>query len=265
MKKPVRYETRGAIALVTIDRYEARNSVDRATAAALAEAFRAFEADEALSVAVLSGEGGVFCAGADLKQVADPTKILRLEDHGDGPMGFSRLALSKPVIAAVEGHAVAGGLELALWCDLRVAARDAVFGVFCRRWGVPLMDGGTIRLPRLVGHSHALDMILTGRPVSGEEALRMGLANRLVDKGQALAAAVTLAEEIAAFPQRCLRSDRLASYEQWSMTMPEALRNEFYRGKQVVDSGETMAGASKFVAGSGRHGSFSEFKKTDTK
>jgi enoyl-CoA hydratase len=258
MKPPVRTESRGAIQLVTIDRHEARNAVDRATAAALAEAFRAFDADDARAVAVLSGAGGVFCAGADLKQVADPTKLLRLEEHGDGPMGYSRLMLSKPVIAAVEGYAVAGGLELALWCDLRVAARDAVFGVFCRRWGVPLMDGGTIRLPRLIGHSHALDMILTGRPVSGDEALRMGLANRLVEKGQALDAAIALAEEIAAFPQRCLRSDRLASYEGWSLSLPDALRNEFYRGKQVVDSGETAAGAGKFVAGAGRHGSFAK-------
>lgn len=262
MPSPVRYETRGPVALVTIDRFaEARNAVDRATAAALAEAFRRFDADDSLSVAVVTGDGGVFCAGADLKQVADPTKLLRLEDHGDGPMGFSRLMLSKPVIAAVEGYAVAGGLELAIWCDLRVAARDAVFGVYCRRWGVPLMDGGTLRLPRLVGHSNALDMILTGRGVSGDEALRMGLANRLVDKGKALEAAITLAEEIAAFPQRCLRSDRMASYEQWSLTQAEALRNEFYRGKQVVDSGETVAGASRFASGAGRHGSFDEFKK----
>jgi enoyl-CoA hydratase/carnithine racemase len=258
---PVLYEARGPIALVTINRYEeARNAVDRRTADALAAAFRRFDADDALSVAVLSGAGGVFCAGADLKQVADPTKLLRLEDHGDGPMGYSRLQLSKPVIAAVEGHAVAGGLELAIWCDLRVAAKDAVFGVFCRRWGVPLMDGGTVRLPRLIGHSHALDMILTGRPVSGEEALRMGLVNRLVEKGQAVPAAIALAEEIAAFPQRCVRSDRKSSYEQWSMTTAEALRNEFYRGKQVVDSGETVAGAARFVKGVGRHGSFDEFK-----
>ncbi|HEY8074464.1 MAG TPA: crotonase/enoyl-CoA hydratase family protein [Labilithrix sp.] len=261
-KNPVRFEARGALALVTIDRFaEARNAVDRQTAEELASAFRRFDADESLSVAVLSGEGGVFCAGADLKQVADPSKMLRLADHGDGPMGYSRLMLSKPVIAAVEGYAVAGGLELAIWCDLRVAARDAVFGVFCRRWGVPLMDGGTIRLARLIGHSHALDMILTGRGVSGDEAQRMGLANRLVEKGKALETAIALAEEIAAFPQRCMRSDRLASYEQWSMSLPEALRNEFYRGKQVVDSGETMAGAQRFVEGTGRHGSFDAFKK----
>jgi enoyl-CoA hydratase len=261
-KAPVRFETRGSIALVTIDRYEeARNAVDRRTAEALADTFRKFDEDEKLSVAVLSGAGGVFCAGADLKQVADPSKMLRLADHGDGPMGFSRLLLSKPVIAAVEGYAVAGGLELAIWCDLRVAARDAKFGVFCRRWGVPLMDGGTVRLPRLIGHSNALDMILTGRPVSGEEALRMGLANRIVEKGEALSTAITLAEEIAAFPQRCMRSDRLASYEQWSMTQAEALRHEYYRGKQVVDTGETAAGALRFVEGTGRHGSFDAFKK----
>jgi enoyl-CoA hydratase len=258
-KSPVRFETRGAIALVTLDRFEeARNAVNRETAAALAATLRRFDEDESLSVAVLSGAGGVFCAGADLKEVADPTKRHRLEDHGDGPMGFSRLALSKPIIAAVEGYAVAGGLELSLFCDLRVAAKDAVFGVFCRRWGVPLMDGGTVRLPRLIGHSHALDMILTGRPVSGEEALRMGLANRLVEKGEALAAAIQLAEEIAAFPQRCVRSDRMASYEQWSMTTAEALRNEFYRGKQVIDSGETAGGAARFVGGVGRHGSFAD-------
>jgi enoyl-CoA hydratase len=249
------------VALVTIDRYaEARNAVDRATAEALAAAFRAFDADDTLSVAVVSGAGGVFCAGADLKQIADPTKLLRLEDHGDGPMGFSRLLLSKPVIAAVEGYAVAGGLELALWCDLRVAARDAVFGVYCRRWGVPLMDGGTIRLPRIVGHGNALDMILTGRGVSGDEALRMGLVNRLVEPGTALQTAIALAEEIAAFPQRCLRSDRLSAHEQWSMPQAEALRNEFYRGKQVVDSGETASGAARFAAGVGRHGSFDAFR-----
>jgi enoyl-CoA hydratase len=171
-------------------------------------------------------------------------------------MGFSRLMLSMPVIAAVEGHAVAGGLELALWCDLRVAARTAVFGVFCRRWGVPLIDGGTVRLPRIVGQAHALDMILTGRPISGEEALRIGLANRLVETGQALTSAIELANEIAAFPQGCLRSDRLSAYEQWSMPEPDALRNEFRRGKGVVDSGETATGAARFVAGAGRHGRF---------
>jgi len=258
MSEPVKIEVRGSIAVVTLNRSDVRNAVDRATAGALAEAFRRFDADEAMSVAVLAGAGGVFCAGADLKAIAaGEERLLRLEEDGDGPMGFSRLLLSKPVIAAVEGFAVAGGLELALWCDLRVAARDAVFGVFCRRWGVPLMDGGTFRLARLIGHSRALDMILTGRGVSGDEALMMGLANRVVEKGQALAAAIDLASAIAAFPQGCLRSDRLASDEQWSMTSSDALRNEFHRGIQVINSGETRDGAARFAGGSGRHGSFS--------
>ena len=243
--------------MVTLNRWEqARNAVDRETATTLAEVFRRFDADDGMSVAVLTGAGGTFCSGADLKAIADPSRMLTLSDRGDGPMGFSRLLLSKPVIAAVEGHAVAGGLELALWCDLRVAARDAVFGVYCRRWGVPLMDGGTFRLARLIGQSHALDMILTGRGVSGEEALAMGLANRLVESGQALPAAIALAKTIAAFPQICLRSDRMASYEQWSLSMPEALRNEFFRGMQVLNSGETTEGAARFTAGAGRHGAF---------
>ncbi|HKD41321.1 MAG TPA: crotonase/enoyl-CoA hydratase family protein [Myxococcaceae bacterium] len=256
MSEPVKMESSGAVAVVTLNRWEARNAVDRATAAALAETFRRFESDNSLSVAVLAGAGGVFCAGADLKAIAEADRMLRLEEQGDGPMGFSRLMLSKPVIAAVEGYAVAGGLELALWCDLRVAARDAVFGVFCRRWGVPLMDGGTFRLARLIGHSHALDMILTGRGVSGEEALTMGLANRLVDKGEALPAAIDLAESIASFPQTCMRSDRLASYEQWSMSIPDAIRNEFHHGMRVINSGETVEGAARFAHGAGRHGSF---------
>jgi enoyl-CoA hydratase len=257
MSEPVLVETQGPVAILTLDRWErARNAVDRATAEALATALRRFDADDALSVAVITGAGGTFCAGADLVALQEPQRMLRLGEDGDGPMGFSRLVLSKPTIAAVEGHAVAGGLELALWCDLRVAARDAVFGVFCRRWGVPLMDGGTIRLARLVGHSRALDMILTGRGVSGEEALAMGLANRLVERGQALAAAVELARQLAAFPQQCLRSDRLASYEQWSVPLPEALRNEFHRGMKVIASGETVAGAGRFATGAGRHGAF---------
>jgi enoyl-CoA hydratase len=259
VSEPVKFESKGAVAIVTIDRWQqARNAVDRATAEGLAEAFRRFDADPSLSVAVMTGAGETFCAGADLKAISGPDTMHRLADHGDGPMGFSRLMLSKPVIAAVEGHAVAGGLELAIWCDLRVAARDAVFGVFCRRWGVPLMDGGTFRLARLIGHSRALDMILTGRGVSGEEAYAWGLANRLVEKGQALAAAIELAESIAQFPQACMRSDRLASYEQWSMTAPDAIRNEFYRGMQVVASGETVSGASRFAGGKGRHGSFKD-------
>ncbi len=253
----VQMELLGEVAVVTLNRFDARNAVDRETAAALADALRRFDADEARSVAVLTGAGGIFCAGADLKALAEPDRMLRLDEEGDGPMGFSRLLLSKPVIAAVEGYAVAGGLELALWCDLRIAARDAVFGVFCRRWGVPLMDGGTFRLARLIGQSRAMDMILTGRGVSGEEALSFGLANRLVENGQALAAAVELARQIAAFPQKCLRSDRLAAYEQWSMMSADALRNEFRRGIQVIRSGETAQGASRFAAGAGRHGSFS--------
>jgi enoyl-CoA hydratase len=259
MEPTVRFEARGHVALVTLDRPHVRNAVDGATAGALAAAMRRFDADPTLYVAVLSGTGGVFCAGADLKAVSlggDAT--LRLSATGDGPMGPSRLLLSKPVIAAVEGYAVAGGLELAVWCDLRVAARDAVFGVYCRRWGVPLIDGGTIRLTRLIGHSHALDLILTGRGVSGDEAQRMGLANRLVDKGGALAGAIELAEQLAAFPQLCMRADRMSSYEQWSMSLEQALAAEFERGMSVVASGETVAGATRFARGAGRHGSFKE-------
>ena len=251
----VRYETDGAIAVVTIDRPERRNAVDRATAAALADAFRRFEADDALAVAVLTGAGGAFCAGADLKAVAEGQGNHVRED-GDGPMGPTRMRLGKPVIAAIEGPAVAGGLELALWCDLRVAARDAVLGVYCRRWGVPLVDGGTVRLPRLVGQSHALDLILTGRGVSGEEALRMGLVNRLVEPGQALAEARALAARLAAFPQRCLRSDRRSVYEQWDLDMASALAHETRLGLEVIASGETRAGAARFAGGAGRHGRF---------
>src|SRR5689334_16291819 len=249
----VHVEVDGPVTIVTIDRPEARNAVDAPTAAELAAAFRAFDADDERSVAVLTGANGVFCAGADLKAFTRGTSN-RVEPDGDGPMGPSRMLLSKPVVAAVEGHAVAGGLELACWCDLRVAARDAVFGVFCRRWGVPLCDGGTIRLPRLIGHSHALDLILTGRGVQGDEALRMGLANRLVEPGEALTAAVALAHELARLPQRCLREDRLSSYEQWSLPLPDALSNEYHRGMQVIASGETLAGATRFADGAGRHG-----------
>jgi enoyl-CoA hydratase len=251
----VRFETEGPIAIVTIQRPEVRNAVDGPTAKALADAFRRFDADDALSVAILTGSDGAFCAGADLKAISN-ARGNRVTAEGDGPLGCTRMLLSKPVIAAVEGHAVAGGLELALWCDLRVAARDAVFGVYCRRWGVPLVDGGTIRLPRLIGQSHALDMILTGRGVGGEEALRMGLANRLVEHGEALGAARELAAQLTAFPQRCLRADRLSSYEQWSMDLPGALQNEYAHGIEVVHSGETREGATRFAQGAGRHGSF---------
>lgn len=253
----VRYETKGAVAIVTIDRPEVRNAVDRPTAEALTAAFRRFDADERMLVAILTGAGGTFCAGADLKAVAEG-RGNRTEIDGDGPMGPTRMFLEKPVIAAVEGYAVAGGLELALWCDLRVAARDAVFGVFCRRWGVPHIDGGTVRLPRLIGHSRAMDLILTGRPVSGEEAFQIGLANRLAEPGRALEVALELAEQLTRFPQRCLRSDRRSAYEQWGLPFDEAMRNEFRLGMATIESGETRAGASRFAAGKGRHGSFEE-------
>lgn len=241
--------------VVTINRPEVRNAIDGPTAVALAEAFRTFDKDETLSVAILTGAEETFCSGADLTSLADAARTPRITEDGDAPLGVSRLLLSKPVLAAVEGYAVAGGLELALWCDLRVAAEDAVFGVYCRRWGVPLVDGGTIRLPRLIGHSHALDLILTGRGVSGEEARMMGLANRLAPRGKALEAALALANELARFPQLCLRSDRLSAYEQWSLPMEEALRNETRRGLAVMQSKEALEGAPRFVAGHGRHGS----------
>ena len=242
-----------SIRIVTINRPEVRNAVDAATARALADAFRSFDADETLHVAVLTGAGETFCAGADFKAIA-AGHLNALSEDGDGPMGPTRMALSKPVIAAIEGHAVAGGLELALWCDLRVVARSAVLGVYCRRFGVPLIDLGTIRLPRLIGQSHAMDLILTGRGVSGEEALHMGLANRLVEPGRALEAAIELARTIASFPQACMRSDRLSCQEQWPLTTAEALRNEFRRGLLVLESGESAAGALRFAGGAGRHG-----------
>ena len=249
----VQVEHVGAITVVTIDRPDVRNAVDRPTAERLAAAFRAFDADPESSVAILTGAHGTFCAGADLKGISDG-RGNRVTADGDGPMGPTRMTLSKPVIAAVEGYAVAGGLELAAWCDLRVAARDAVFGVFCRRWGVPLVDGGTVRLPRLIGHSHALDLIITGREVDGDEALRIGLANRLTEPGAALAGALELAREIARLPQFCLNQDRLSSYEQWDRSVADALANEYVRGIAVINSGETLAGANRFAAGAGRHG-----------
>jgi enoyl-CoA hydratase len=254
----VHTERRGDLFIVTINRPEVRNCVDRTTAEELADAFRRFDGDDGLRVAILQGEAGCFCAGADLKAAgqgdlsdANPVRV-----EGDGPMGPTRMMLGKPVIAAVEGYAVAGGLELALWCDLRVAASDAVFGVFCRRWGVPLIDGGTIRLPRLIGQSHAMDMILTGRGVLGEEALSMGLANRLVEPGTALDGAIELATEIASFPRRCMESDRQCAILQWGETIDDALALETTRGLEVIRSGETQAGAARFASGAGRHGRF---------
>jgi enoyl-CoA hydratase len=247
----VRTETDGPVLVVTIDRPEARNAVDGPTAAALADAFRTFDADDALAVAVLTGAAGTFCAGADLKSFRTERANV-VNDDGDGPMGPSRMRLGKPVLAAVEGHAVAGGLELAIWCDLRVAARDAVFGVYCRRWGVPLIDGGTVRLPRLIGHSHALDLILTGRGVAGEEALRMGLANRLTEPGDALVTAVALGRDLARLPQTCLRMDRLSSYEQWDLPFDDAMANELARGRTSMAAPDQAVG--RFVAGEGRHG-----------
>ena len=250
---PVRIERQGHVTTVVLSRPAARNAVDGPTAAELADAFRTFEADETARVAVLWGEGGTFCAGADLKAIGSERGNEVTED-GDGPMGPTRLRLTKPVIAAVSGHAVAGGLELALWCDLRVAEEDAVFGVFCRRWGVPLIDGGTVRLPRLIGASRAMDMILTGRPVPAAEAFAMGLANRLVPAGRARAEAEALAREIAGFPQACLRSDRASVLDQEGLVEKAAMRAELRYGMEVLD--ESREGAARFSAGAGRHGAF---------
>ncbi len=251
----VRTERCGRVATIVIDRPACRNAVDGPTAAALAGAFRDFDVDDSLDIAVLWGAGGTFCAGADLKAVAqEPARANRVAPDGDGPMGISRLRLSKPVIAAVAGHAVAGGLELAAWCDLRVVEESAVFGVFCRRWGVPLIDGGTVRLPRLIGMSHALDMILTGRAVGAPEALAMGLANRVVPDGTAREAAETLAAEIARFPQACLRADRLSALEQAGLPVAEAMRNEFARGAAIAAMPQMRESAARFAGGAGRHG-----------
>jgi enoyl-CoA hydratase len=255
----VTIEKRGAVTTVILHRPEVRNAVDRDTADALVAAFRAFEADDGSSVAVFYGEGGTFCAGADLKVIA-AGRGNRTEATGDGPMGPSRMLLTKPVIAAVAGYAVAGGLELALWCDLRVVEETAVLGVFCRRWGIPLIDGGTVRLPRLIGLSRALDLILTGRPVSADEALRIGLANRVVPQGRSREAAESLALEIACFPQTCMRGDRLSAYEQFDFELMDALANEFRHGLLALRD-ETAAGASRFAGGAGRHGSFDEAVK----
>ncbi|AKH86142.1 enoyl-CoA hydratase [Streptomyces sp. CNQ-509] len=253
MSGHVRIERTGHVTTVVLARPGVRNAVDGPTAAELAAAFRDFDADPGARAAVLWGEGGTFCAGADLKAVGSPSGN-RVAPDGDGPMGPTRMRLTKPVIAAVSGHAVAGGLELALWCDLRVAEEDAVFGVFCRRWGVPLIDGGTVRLPRLVGTGRALDLILTGRPVPAPEAYEMGLANRLVPPGQARAAAEELAAEIARFPQTCLRADRASVLEQHGLPEAEAMAAELRHGTAAL--GEAAAGAGRFAAGEGRHGAF---------
>ena len=252
----VSVETRGRVAVVTIERPKSRNAVDAPTAQQLYDAFKAFDADPDLDVAVLQGRGGTFCAGADLKGVSEGRGNAVLREGDLGPMGCTRLRLSKPVIAAVEGHAVAGGIEVAAWCDLRVAAEGAVFGVFCRRFGVPLIDLGTVRLPRLIGQSRAMDLILTGRAVEAEEAFAIGLANRLVPKGQALTAAITLAEQLSAFPQACLRSDRSSALAQWSMDWEAAARNEVELGLETLRSGSAQQGAARFAAGEGRHGAF---------
>jgi len=270
MTTTVRIDRDHDVWTVTIDRPEVRNAVDGPTARALADAFRAFDADGSARVAVLTGAGGHFCAGADLRTVASGSSARELgaADHGlalsldddmsaDGPMGPSRLELTKPVIAAVEGYAVAGGLELAVWCDLRVAATTATFGVFCRRFGVPLVDGGTVRLPRLIGESRAMDLILTGRAVGADEALSLGLANRVVAEGDALRSALQLARAIAAFPQQCLRNDRLSARRQHGApTLRDALAQEFALGRATLASGEAEGGARRFVGGAGKHGRF---------
>ncbi|OBK56615.1 crotonase/enoyl-CoA hydratase family protein [Mycobacterium kubicae] len=255
MSELVRVERSGPVTTVIINRPQARNAVNGPTAAALYAAFAEFDRDGSAAVAVLCGEGGNFCAGADLKAFGTP-EANAVHRTGPGPMGPSRMMLSKPVIAAVSGYAVAGGLELALWCDMRVAAEDAVFGVFCRRWGVPLIDGGTVRLPRLIGHSRAMDMILTGRGVKADEALSIGLANRVVPTGQARQAAEELAAQLAALPQQCLRSDRLSALHQWGLPESAAMDLEFASIARV--SGEALEGAGRFAAGAGRHGAPAE-------
>jgi enoyl-CoA hydratase len=252
---PVRVEKDGPVTTVIMNRPEVRNAVDHATALELQAAFRTFEADPEASVAVFCGDNGTFCAGYDLKTVAAGTVPRVYDPEGDGPMGVSRMLLSKPVIAAIDGYAVAGGLELALWCDLRVMEEDAQVGVFCRRWGVPLVDGGTVRLPRLIGMGRALDLILTGRAVGAEEALTMGLCNRVVPKGKAREEAQNLAQEIARFPQLCMRTDRLSAYRQWDLDLVEALKNEGREGLKPLRE-EARAGAARFAAGAGRGGSF---------
>jgi enoyl-CoA hydratase len=253
----VSYALHATTAVVTIERPERRNAVDAPTAAALADAFRRFDADAHADVAILRGSGSTFCAGADLKAIAGgEASHARVKPDGDAPMGPTRMRLSKPVIAAIEGHAVAGGMELALWCDLRVMAEDAVMGIFCRRFGVPLVDGGTVRLARLIGHSRAMDLVLTGRPVDAEEAHRIGLVHRVVPPAQALESALALAAELAAFPQACLRNDRLSMLEQWGLGEEAAMQNELQRGLATLGSGDGWSGAMRFAQGAGRHGRF---------
>ena len=253
---PIKVEHEGPVTIVTINRPDVRNCVNRATAEELAEAWRAFDADDNAKVGVFCGEKTGFCAGADLKAVTS-SEGNRAAPDGDGPMGPSRMLLSKPVIGAITGHAVAGGLELALWCDMRIAEEDAVLGVFCRRWGVPLIDGGTVRLPRLIGLGHAMDMILTGRPVGAEEALAMGLVNRVVPHGQARNTAIELAGHLARFPQICMNSDRLSAYEQHNMDLDNAIANEFRLGMNALQQ-EAVSGAQRFAGGKGRGGSFED-------
>src|SRR5271166_2867430 len=256
MSATVAIRAEGRVTVVTIERPKRRNAVDLETAKALFDAFRRFDIDPDSDVAVLTGTGGAFCAGADLKALADgETRPVEPESEF-GPMGPTRLRLGKPVIAAIEGPAVAGGMELALWCDLRIAARSAVFGVFNRRFGVPLIDLGTIRLPRIVGHGRALELILTGRAVGAEEALRIGLANELTEDGQALTRAVALARTLCGFPQTAMRNDRRSAIEQWDLRRPAAIANEVTRGLATIASGETLAGLARFNGGAGRHGSF---------
>ena len=250
-------EKDGPVTIVTLSRPEVRNAVDRETAEELSAAFRGFDSDSSARVAVFTGDQRNFCSGADLNKIADGTPN-RVEPDGDGPMGPTRMQLKKPVIAAVAGYAVAGGLELALWCDLRVMEEGAVLGVFCRRWGVPLIDGGTVRLPRLIGLSQAMDMILTGRPVGAEEALQIGLVNRVVPKGKAKEQARKLARQIAAFPQTCMREDRMSAYEQFDLSFEQALANEFKHGLSSIEK-EALSGATRFSKGAGRHGDFSIF------
>jgi len=258
----VYYEKKDNVVTITIDRPEVRNAIDFSTARQLAQAFQDFDNDPEAYVAVLYGANGHFCAGADLKTLAEADKAQapQLNETGEGPLGVSRMQLSKPVIAAVAGYAVAGGMELALWADLRVVEEDAIFGIFCRRWGVPLVDGGTIRLPRLIGLSRAMDLILTGRPVEAKEALDIGLANRLVKTGTAREEAEKLAKQMAAFPQTCLRNDRLSTYSQFDLSLEEALHREYELGKQTLQSGEAFEGAAKFTSGKGRSGTFEDIK-----